>query len=693
VRHRRPEAALAERFYTFGLSARTAAAALLLSGLLLAPGCGGGSRADWKIVFPGFLDGDWGLYAVGRAGGGPVRIGPSSEPSLGSVLSVSPDGRRLVFAAGLGVNGFRLAVMNADGSGRRDLGTGDPSSVAWSPDGKRIAFASLYGRLFVMDADGNGRRRLTGGDGDSNPAWSPDGNRLAFVREFDGVMLVDSDGRNLHLLSRAGDDVAQLHWAQDGRSLTLVTLAEKPDLVTLSVPRGKVLKSVHRVGAPYSGLSWSPDGQQVAFAQARGQVVVMNADGSGRRSLGTGSEPSWAPDGRTIAYLGPEQLGGSELRSIRPDGTGMRRLTRNYPDGVAPEMPTWLRGPVSPAPSPYHLAVSRRPDGAVLRMPYPVAVLRASGSRVALVSPERVWAPSWTTSPPLVIWDARRGSTQRLAIPVCHQPKSVALLAGRVGFDCPSGHGSSTWHAVEVLPLRHGPRFQLASGVIGDGVPPGRLPGRVAGRGRLLVFSTYLFPERGPVQDGRLWRLAGRRKVLVTRGADAGEPAEVDRGRIVVERLDGKVALVQPGGRVLGRVDPGGPGPNPGLLGIVEHPSVGLSGHNLVVLRAGRLQVYDAASFRLRRSWRVGRAARLIGVAAGLAGWAARSEIHLVRLRDWRVATIQTASGAPVDGSLTSAGLFYVLQPRRVPQVQTPPFRPDPATVVFVRRDALPLKP
>jgi hypothetical protein len=606
------------------------------------------------------------------------------------VFSVSPDGRKLVFAGSVGANGFRLAVMNADGSGRRELGTGDPSSVAWSPDGKRIAFASLYGRLFVMGADGSGRRRLTGGDGDSDPAWSPDGKRIAFVREFGGVMLVDSDGRNLDPLKRTDDEVAQLHWAPDGRSLTLVTLAEKPHLVTLSIPGGHVLRSF-RVGAPYGGVSWSPDGRKVAFAQTSGHLVVMNADGSRRRSLGVGSEPSWAPDGRTIAYVGPEPLGGSELRSVRPDGTGMRRLTRNYPNGVAPEMPMWLRGPIRPAPSRYRLVVSRRPNGAVLRMPFPVAVIRASGSRVVLVSPERVWAPSWTTSPPLVVWDARRGSAQRLAIPVCHQPQSVALLAGRVGFDCPFGHGSAAGRAINVLLLHHGPRFGLASGVIGDGLPPDRMPGRVAGQGGLLVFSTYLFPELGPVREGRLWRLAGRRKVLVSGGTDAGEPAAVDHGRIVVERADGQVVVLRPDGRVLGSVAPGGRRTNNADLGYVVRPTAALSGRDLVVLRAGRLLVYDAASFRLRRSLRVGRGARLIGVSDGLAAWAVRSEIHLVRLRDGREATISTASRAPVDGSLTSAGLFYVLQPRRVPRVQTSPFRRDPATVVFVRRDALPL--
>src|SRR5207244_5711077 len=86
----------------------------------------------------------------------------------------------------------------------------------------------------------------------------------------------------------------------------------------------------------------------------------------------------------------------------------------------------------------------------------------------------------------------------------------------------------------------------------------GTLAGWVAGRGSLLVFSTYLFEGAAPPRRARLWRLEGRRKALVVRGADAGEPASVDRGRVVVERADGQVALLRPDGRVLGRGAPRG---------------------------------------------------------------------------------------------------------------------------------------
>src|SRR5204863_2716071 len=456
---------------------------------------------------------------------------------------------------------------------------------------------------------------------------------------------------------------------------------------------GRVLRRVRRVDADtdYSRIAWAPDGRRVAFTGAKG-LAVMNADGSGRRVLGYGWEPSWAPDGRTIVYIAGAPLGATELRSIRPDGTGMRRLTSNYPDGVEPAAPAWLRGRITPAPSPYRLVVTRGRDGAALRMPFPVAVLAASGSQVALVSPLRGGSARHPTMPPLVVWDARSGGTQRLALPGCDQPESVTVLAGRVAFDCPFGHALEFTREIRVLPLGPGRGLSLASGgTYAD--QPGPWPGRVAGGDSLLVFSTYLFEGAAPPRRARLWRLQGRRKALVVRGADAGEPAAVDDGRIVVERTDGQVALLRPDGRVLGRVAAGGGVSSLLSAGFLERPSAGLSGSDLAVLRRGRLFVYDASSMHPHRTISIGRHARLAGVAGGLVAWTEGSDIHLLRVRDGRAAAIRTTSRSAVEAALTSAGLVYALHPRRVPEAQVAPFQSDPATVVFLRRAALPLKP
>lgn len=64
---------------------------------------------------------------------------------------------------------------------------------AWSPDGRRIAFAGSHNcdapaghqdDIWVMNADGSAKTNLTDGDGsDSAPAFSPDGSEIVFERD------------------------------------------------------------------------------------------------------------------------------------------------------------------------------------------------------------------------------------------------------------------------------------------------------------------------------------------------------------------------------------------------------------------------------------------------------------------------------------------------------------------------------
>jgi TolB protein len=56
------------------------------------------------------------------------------------------------------------------------------------------------------------------------------------------------------------------------------------------------------------------------------EIWVMNADGSGARSLGPGLSPAWSPNGRFIAF---DALANRnyDVWVMRPDGTGRRRVT------------------------------------------------------------------------------------------------------------------------------------------------------------------------------------------------------------------------------------------------------------------------------------------------------------------------------------------------------------------------------
>ena len=61
---------------------------------------------------------------------------------------------------------------------------------------------------------------------------------------------------------------------------------------------------------PGSQPSWSPDGRHLAYSKGDGGIWIVSADGTGRRRLTTpsratltiDSSPTWSPDGRRIAF-------------------------------------------------------------------------------------------------------------------------------------------------------------------------------------------------------------------------------------------------------------------------------------------------------------------------------------------------------------------------------------------------------
>lgn len=161
------------------------------------------------------------LYVLPVEGGEPLQLTELDEDVTEVVWS--PDGTRIVFSARvrdpaykeederkrrprrferlqyklddegwIGDRRRHLFVVPADGSSPPvQLTDGDFEDAApsWSPDGRRIAFASARQEhwdteverdIFVVDAEGGEPERLTGGDSHYEaPAWSPDGSAIA----------------------------------------------------------------------------------------------------------------------------------------------------------------------------------------------------------------------------------------------------------------------------------------------------------------------------------------------------------------------------------------------------------------------------------------------------------------------------------------------------------------------------------
>lgn len=110
-----------------------------------------------------------------------------------------------------------------------------------------------------------------------------------------------------------------------------------------------------------SNPTWSPDGARIAFQRGpSGDLYVVDADGSDAHAISdepaAESQPAWSPDGRWIAHVrrtpGTES---TELWLVRPDGTQAHTVT-SY--GSATQGPAW-------APSSRRIAFSADLDGSV----------------------------------------------------------------------------------------------------------------------------------------------------------------------------------------------------------------------------------------------------------------------------------------------------------------------------------------
>jgi len=179
-----------------------------------------------------------------------------------------------------------------------------PQSLLSQLEGWRLSYTARGERgslhLFVSDADGGNPRQIDRIVGDKHqPNWSPDGKRIAFRwvphdEDHTPLAMIDADGSNfVNLTKTTGLWGWSPSWSRDGKRL--------------------VTAATRRVGVPNS-------------------LYVMNSDGTKvHRITPVGREAQyavWSPDGRRIAFTYVVD-GGFDLFTVRPDGTDLRRLTRD----------------------------------------------------------------------------------------------------------------------------------------------------------------------------------------------------------------------------------------------------------------------------------------------------------------------------------------------------------------------------
>ena len=280
---------------------------------------------------------------------------PAPLPDGAVLVSREVDGEVDLLAVDAGT-GAAVPLVTAPGA---DIG------AVVSPDRRTVVYGHVTdagGELRAVAADGRGDRPLFAAPLDGcadpgRPAWDrADPTRLALT-------CAGGDGVSLHLVGLDGavgpalatapalgdpafspDGTTVVYWAgqdpeRDGGSLFAV-----------AADGGDPGRLTDEEDGSDADPSFAPDGRTLAFRREvvggeRG-IVTMAADGSGPRFVTSGSfdqDPVWSPDGTALAYksnrYGDAAPAGDQLWVVDPDGLDRRQVPAD--DGVLVNAVAW----------------------------------------------------------------------------------------------------------------------------------------------------------------------------------------------------------------------------------------------------------------------------------------------------------------------------------------------------------------
>jgi Tol biopolymer transport system component/DNA-binding winged helix-turn-helix (wHTH) protein len=268
---------------------------------------------DGRILFARESD----LYVADKDGSNPRKLvsvdGAIWQPSI------SPDGQRLVFTIWSGLSFIPMSIVEsmADGSGLRAIvNTSESGYVCcsqWSSDGKYILFQNRHegqADLWLLPMKAGFLHRmpkaiqLTNGPlSYTFPVMSRDGKEIFALGTKERGELVRFDVRaNQFLPFLSGISAFNPTFSRDGK---WVAYTSHPDH-TLWRSRSDGSERLQLTYPPmhvyYSFIS--PDGKQVVYGNAKGEIYVISIDGGQPQKVveKDASGATWSPDGNVLVF-------------------------------------------------------------------------------------------------------------------------------------------------------------------------------------------------------------------------------------------------------------------------------------------------------------------------------------------------------------------------------------------------------
>jgi serine/threonine protein kinase/Tol biopolymer transport system component len=282
----------------------------------------GAVRSDGFVAFVSTRDGSHDIWTANDRGEELSQLTEGATVDLDP--AISPDGSRIVFSRGLGVQVPCTTVM-----------------------GQRHCSGST-GHLWTMDSDGSDLTQITFGAGiyDAQPDWAPDGQSIVFTRweanRNPKIYILELNKSELspRLLVATPDGEMEPSFSPGGRRVAYTFFRDSDDMwdpnddhttqlaiAELSVGAGSItvlaISDPNLGGGGESTPAWSPNGRDIVFARPASRWLsagVWMWSCSNTRCGGSAAyadpltngqdwAPTWSPDGARLAF---QRCGGGE---------------------------------------------------------------------------------------------------------------------------------------------------------------------------------------------------------------------------------------------------------------------------------------------------------------------------------------------------------------------------------------------
>jgi Tol biopolymer transport system component len=305
-----------------------------------------------------------------------IRLNASHRGVSGDIVLVDlATGKRSVLLSGRRRGAFRGV----------DFGGG----LAWSPDGRFIAFAADLGQrtihggvatltsIYLLRVRNGSLKRLTYGALDDQPEWSADGRKVLFGRETIGnsppyvtsaIWQVNARGGaprqvtrpSLGTLDRASALLANGSLLMTRTMVLESSLQDFPTSVLFLRRNGSLMRSISNASTPSladndgrllistirdrNGLISTGEDEQAHAAE----VYSVALDGGDARRLTatrniSETEPSLSPDGDRILYERQQDLYRRSVWQMKPDGSCQTPILKDT-GTISYDDPAWRPG-------------------------------------------------------------------------------------------------------------------------------------------------------------------------------------------------------------------------------------------------------------------------------------------------------------------------------------------------------------